>query len=207
MYKKRHFIFTNHNHLKNHLLSSLDQPQLQESSTLFAGSTSSSRIIYSRITQDQSQPSSMAGAPVLASTPRKWTYEELITTVLTCNEQTIYWLQSKHLLASSMDCSKCSSQCRLVKRKSTLYWRCPRKGCQAVISVRDKSFFANSKLSLQTILKLMYQWTRQTRVTSAASEVKVSESVAIDWYNFFRDVCSQYSSSTTPSLLGAPEKQ
>ena len=174
VYKKRHFIFINHNHLKNH-----QEPQESSVGTLLFSS-------------DQSQPSSMAGAPVLTSTPRKWTYEELITTVLTCNEQTIYWLQSKHLLASSMDCSKCSSQCRLVKRKGTLYWRCPRKGCQAVISVRDKSFFANSKLSLQTILKLMYQWTRQTRVTSTASEVKVSESVAIDWYNFFRDVCSQY---------------
>ena len=53
-------------------------------------------------------------------------------------------------------------------------------------SVRDKSFFATSRLSLQTIPKLMFQWTRVTR------EIKVSEGVAIDWYNFFRDVCSQY---------------
>ena len=63
-----------------------------------------------------------------------------------------------------------------------------------MISVRDKSFFAKSKLSLQVILKLadLCLWTRQTRVTTAAHEVKVTESVAIDWYNFFRDVCGQY---------------
>ena len=101
-------------------------------------------------------------------------------------------MQGKHLLASSMDCSKCSSQCRLVTTKGTLYWRCPRKSCQAVTSVREKSFFSTSRLSLQTIVKLMYLWTRQTRVTSAAKEAKVSERVAVDWHNFFRDVCGQY---------------
>ena len=109
------------------------------------------------------------------------------------------------MLAQSMDCSKCSSQCRLVKRKGTLYWRCPRKGCQAVVSVRDKSFFAKSKLSLQTILKLAYLWTRQTRVTTAAREVKVTESVAIDWFNFYRDVCGQYFLDH-PITIGGPGK-
>ena len=130
---------------------------------------------------------------------REWTYEDLITTVLKSNEEIIYWLQNKHLLASSKDCSKCSSQCRLVKRKGTLYWRCPRKGCQAVISVRDKSFFATSRLSLQTIVKLMQA------MTSAAHEVNITEGVAIDWYNFFRDVCGQYFLDN-PIVIGGPGK-
>ena len=76
---------------------------------------------------------------------------------------------------------------------------------QAVISIRDKSFFATSRLSLQTILKLAYQWTRQTRVTSAAHEVKVSERIASDWYNFFRDVCGQYFLDH-PITIGGPGK-
>ena len=109
---------------------------------------SSARISRSSLsTRQQESPdhrpalSRMAtvAAPALASTPQEWTYEQLITTVLKSNEDTIYWLQSKDLLASSMECPKCPSQCRLVKRKGTLYWRCPRKGCQAVISVREKS--------------------------------------------------------------------
>ena len=29
-------------------------------------------------------------------------------------------------------------------------------------------------------------------MTSAVHEVKVSERIAVDWYNFFRDVCGQY---------------
>ena len=29
-------------------------------------------------------------------------------------------------------------------------------------------------------------------MTTVAEEVKVTESVTIDWFNFFRDVCGQY---------------
>ena len=76
----------------------------------------------------------------------------------------------ENLLASSMDCPKCASSCRMVKRKSSFSWHCRRKDCQAVVSARDKSFFCKSKLSFATILKLMYLWSRQTRVTEAAAE-------------------------------------
>ena len=141
----------------------------------------------------------------LTSTPRNWTYFELIKDVLTTEENIIYWLQRKHLLASSMDCPKCSSSCRLVPRKGSLSWRCPRKGCQAVVSVREKSFFSKSRLSLSIILRTMFLWTRQTRVTEAAAETKISKRVAIDWYNFFRDVCIEYY-VTHPIVIGGPGK-
>lgn len=43
---------------------------------------------------------------------------------------------------------------------SAAWWRrerwCPHKGCQAVVSMWDKSFFTKSKLSFQTILKPAY---------------------------------------------------
>ena len=141
----------------------------------------------------------------LTSTPRNWTYFELIKDVLTTEENIIYWLQRKHLLVGSMDCPKCSSSCRLVPRKGSLSWRCPRKGCQAVVSVREKSFFSKSRLSLSVILRTMFLWTRQTRVTEAAAETKISKRVAIDWYNFFRDVCIEYY-VTHPIVIGGPGK-
>ena len=120
-----------------------------------------------------------APAPALTSTPRTWTYCDLIKDVLTSEEDILYWLQRKNLLASSMDCPKCASSCRIVKRKSSFSWRCPRKVCRAVVSAREKSFFSKSKLSFATMLKLMYLWSRQTRVTEAAAEVKVSNRVAL----------------------------
>ena len=51
----------------------------------------------------------------------------------------------------------------------------------------------------------MFQWTRQTHVTSAAREIKVSDSVTIDWYNFLWDVCGQYFLDH-PITTGAPGK-
>ena len=74
-----------------------------------------------------------------------------------------------------------------------------------MVNARDKSFFSKSKLSFATILKLMYLWSRQTRVTEAAAEVKISNRVAIDWFNFFRDVCAE-NFLAHPITIGGPGK-
>ena len=118
-----------------------------------------------------------------------WTYDIFLTTV----EATIIaWLQQKNLIKISMTCSKCSSQCRFLPKKGTFFWRCPMKGCQAVKSVRDGSFFSMSRLPLHTLLKLMYWWSVQDKVSKAVKECGVSKRVVVDWYNFCRDVCGQY---------------
>ena len=52
-------------------------------------------------------------------------------------------------------------------------WRCPRKGCQKVVSLRKDSFFSDSKLPLETILKLLHQWSTKTPVTTMMRECKV----------------------------------
>ena len=128
---------------------------------------------------------------VALSTPTTWTFAQLLTDVLSSELDTIYWLQRKGLLKSSLNCSRCSSQCRIVTRKGSHSWRCPRKGCQAVTSIREESFFSKSRLSLKSIIILMYLWSRQVRVSEATHEAGVSEHVAIDWYNFFRNVCGK----------------
>ncbi len=46
-----------------------------------------------------------APTPVLLSTtPRNWTYKELITDLLQSEDDLVYWLQRKGLLASTRDC-------------------------------------------------------------------------------------------------------
>lgn len=74
-------------------------------------------------------------------------------------------------------------------------WSCPQCKCRK--SIRDKSFFARSRMSLQKWLLLLYLWVRQYPVTDAMEEVKVAKSVAIDVYGWLRDVCST-------KLLGTP---
>lgn len=72
-------------------------------------------------------------------------------------------------------------------------------------SIRDGSFFSTSRIKLSTILQLMYQWSRQVRVSDAAAEVEISKRVAIDWYNFCRDVCGRYLLDH-PVQVGGPGK-
>ena len=104
----------------------------------------------------------------------------------------MYWLQRKHLLASSMLCPKCSSGCRIIPRKGSFSWRCPRKGCQTVVSIRQNSFYSGSHLPLTDCIEMTYYWSRQQPVTMTMIETGHSSHTVVDWYNFHRDVCAQY---------------
>ena len=59
---------------------------------------------------------------------------------------TIQWCQRNYLLAYQRDCSKCDTDCNLVTRDGIdgYAWRCRRKGCQAISSIRKGSFFEGS---------------------------------------------------------------
>ena len=77
-------------------------------------------------------------------------------------------------------------------------WRCP---CQKRISLRDGTFFSESRLSLQKWVILMHWWARQYPVTDAAEEAEVTESTASQVYQWFREVCST-KLVNTPIILG-----
>ena len=150
--------------------------------------------------------------------------QEVDKEILTDEATIIQWLQLRNLLASECSCSKCGSECRLVPRRGSYSWRCPSKGCQAFRNIRDSSFFAKSHLKLETLIELMYFWSTQVRpltlslalplvlllftasqvsVSDAAKEAGVSKRMAIDWFNFCRDVCGQYFLDH-PIIIGGP---
>lgn len=105
----------------------------------------------------------------------------------------INFLQNKHLIARNMDCQQCGIAMNLQTRDETVCsdcysWRCPT--CYTFRSVRHRSFFSKSRLSLQKWLLLMHLWSRDCPVTDAAQEVEITEKSAIQLYQYFRDVCS-----------------
>lgn len=51
----------------------------------------------------------------------------------------------------------------------------------------------------------MFHWTRQQRVTETAKDVGVTPKIAIDWYNFCRDICEEHFLSN-PITIGGPGK-
>ena len=62
-----------------------------------------------------------------------------------------------------------------------------------------------SKLSLQKWLVLLHWWIREYLVTDAAEEAKVTETTAIQVYQYFRDICSwRLVTHDSPMLLGGP---
>ena len=81
-------------------------------------------------------------------------------------------------------------------------WYCPQ--CYTRKSIREKSFFAKSRLPLQKWLLLMYLWVRQYPVTDAYEEAEVGEHTAIDIYQWLREVCSQKLITDPSIILGGP---
>ena len=119
-------------------------------------------------------------------------------------EELIDFLQQKHLLASSMVCSRCNTAMTL-RQKSDIsdgsIFRCG--SCKTTKSLRTGSFFSKSKLTLQQWLVLLYWWVREYPVTDAAEEAKVGRDTAIDVYQWLREVCSTKLIRTPIQLGGA----
>ena len=120
-----------------------------------------------------------------------WDLAQALTDIPT----TIRWCRDRQLLAAEMVCESCGKECREVKRPrypEGVCWRCPRKGCQKLFSLRHNSCFSNSKLSVEMILRLLHNWSTRTPLGDVIKEVKIGSESVVRWYDFARDVCAQY---------------
>jgi hypothetical protein len=77
-----------------------------------------------------------------------------------------------------------------VRGKNRLDPKCSGKLCNKTsISIRKNSFFSNSKLPLQTLVLISYDWFRNVGVKEVAHEYNITKKSVIDWFRFIRDVC------------------
>ena len=124
-------------------------------------------------------------------------------------ENLIAYLQRKGLLATNKQCPNCAATMVLQRRsdiedkyrynsgqlilnsiiRSNLRWRCPVGRCKKSVSLRDGTFFEKTRISLRQYLLLIYWWSRQYPVTDAAQESEVCRSLAIDLYQWLREIC------------------
>ena len=84
-------------------------------------------------------------------------------------------------------------------------WYCPQ--CYTRKSIRKKSFFDKSRLSLQKWLLLLYMWVRQYPVIDACEKANVGERTAIDIYQWLREVCSQALLNSPPMAIILGDQQ
>ena len=82
-------------------------------------------------------------------------------------------------------------------------WFC--KQCKTCKSIRDGSFFSKSRLSLQKWFLMLWFWAREYPVIEAAGEAEIGRPVAIDIYQWLREVCSS-KLIQSPVILGGPGK-
>ena len=128
-------------------------------------------------------------------------------------DKVLEWFQGKGIVPATKLCERCpNSQQMVLTVKSDVAdgykFRCP--ACKTFKSVRggrsqtgQQSFFHNSKICLQVWMMIMWMWSRQWPVTKAAEECGINEGNAIDFYQFFRDICS-WKLVNTIIKLGGP---
>lgn len=128
------------------------------------------------------------------------------------SSELILWLQDRGIIGNfSRDCVRCFEG-RITLKKDSSYgrdgfvWRCTKKECGYKISVRAGSWFENSHLTLQQVIKLTYYWVHKYRQDTVVRELKINcAETVVDWYNLCREVCSEVIGSENVKV-GGPGK-
>ena len=127
----------------------------------------------------------------------------------TASEEVAYeYLVNQGLLARRRICPSCYPL-SLIRRSDIMdgwTWRCSIRRCRKKLSIRNDSFFSQSKLRLSTWIKLMYLWSSDIPVTKVRCHLddgECSTTTAVDTYNLIRDVCTQ-KLLAAPIILGGP---
>eukprot|EP01022_Parablepharisma_sp_SALTPOND_P015764 TRINITY_DN22565_c0_g1_i1.p1 TRINITY_DN22565_c0_g1~~TRINITY_DN22565_c0_g1_i1.p1 ORF type:complete len:165 (+),score=7.24 TRINITY_DN22565_c0_g1_i1:244-738(+) len=79
-------------------------------------------------------------------------------------DATVQWCFTNGLLCSNPRCPKCQSDMVLIKDNNKIdlhVWSCSRKyshGCRSTLTMRHGSFFADSKLTIPELVRLMFHF-------------------------------------------------
>ena len=116
----------------------------------------------------------------------------------------LQWLAQRRLIKNSVFCENCNTHFGLNSYQDAVdkyRWKC--KGCNKRQSVRDGSFFSESRLSLQTLICYIYGWSRNMQQSEIQHEAGMNDApnTLADWANFCRDVC-EVDLETNPSVIG-----
>ena len=108
--------------------------------------------------------------------------------------QILEWLAKNKLIKNSVRCETCEKDFHLNKYEQGVdgfRWYCT--SCKSRKRVREGSFFSGSHLPLGSILVMMYCWARDMPQKNTMDEAGgVNKNTVIDWFNFCRDVYSQF---------------
>lgn len=124
------------------------------------------------------------------------TYDDLLKDVLMTKELTIQWLMKEKLIASKQNCAKCGGEMSLLEcadRSDGFRWECRKQAGgrrhKQTLSIRKGSWFEESNLTLEEILKHTYWWCQDLDQWQTRRQLKINSNTAVDWDSFCRETC------------------
>ena len=139
-----------------------------------------------------------------------WSYQKFLAD----HDRYIEWCKENNLPASSLKrpragCHNALSWTRQASSRDGYEWRCSKRGCNGAASMRQKSWFSGSRLSIEKILALTYAWAHKYITTQAVHETSLDEETTstetvIDWYNYCREACAHRIMNHHAGPIGRP---
>ena len=120
-----------------------------------------------------------------------WTYDELKDRVL-CNRETLIgWLMNEGMIASKRACPVCGENMELVEctdRSDGYKWECRKrannKRHKSTVSIRKGSWFEQSNLTLEEIIKFTDWWSEGMTQGQINKQLHINANTAVDWDMF-----------------------
>jgi ISXO2-like transposase domain len=108
-------------------------------------------------------------------------FMRLVETEKSCLE----FLLQQGILCPERSCTKCGRQMRLFVERGL--WRCT-ASCGGSVSIRDRSFFAGSRLTCREILLLGYLWINRVPTTSIMALSGSSSATVCAFTSYYRQL-------------------
>jgi hypothetical protein len=123
----------------------------------------------------------------------------------TCNNaNALQFLRDRGILRRNHpSCPQCSGLMTQIcdnRRLDGAIYRCPVHKNEKK-SIRDGSFLSDSRLTLSQFIHLVYEWAHRTSITDTQSRLAISPKTIVQWFQFFRDCCSNYMEQN-PNQIG-----
>jgi len=117
------------------------------------------------------------------------------------NEAVVKYLQDHGLLRSNVSCVPCGRPYSQVKKKGSVtgyVFRCP--SCHRKQQLATGTFMEGAHLAVKKLMALMYFWAYEEPVSKETAHTHVSSKTVVQWYQYFRDICSWKMLATVISL-------
>ena len=125
-----------------------------------------------------------------------WTYDELKDRVVCNRETSIEWLMNEGMIVSKRPCPVCGENMELVEctdRSDGYKWECRKrannKRHKSTVSIRKGSWFEQSNLTLEEIIKFTYWWSEGLTQEQIKKQLHINANTAVDWDMFCRETC------------------